>query len=286
MHHYHLIPTTNCDQHCLFCLVKGDPEINLSYEDTVLKLKKARKQGAAFLSIDGGEPTLLPYFGKLIKQSIALGFKKIAIKTNGLGFSDYKFAKTIIEGNENVIKIYLSLHGSNRLIHDKLAQTNGSFSIALKAIKNIIKLQGDFTSNIVICSLNFLYLKEYIDLLTKTGIKKTIFLFIASRGNALQNPFLIPKIEDTIPFIKEAIDYANTKGIEVALTFFPFCLFDNYYINYAVEFHIPNNIDEFDELAAEHYKSPRCKKCKYYSQCPGVWKEYYKLKGFQFKPIK
>ena len=286
MHHYHLIPTTNCDQHCLFCLVKGDPEINLSYEDTVLKLKKARKQGAAFLSIDGGEPTLLPYFGKLIKQSIALGFKKIAIKTNGLGFSDYKFAKTIIEGNENVIKIYLSLHGSNRLIHDKLAQTNGSFSIALKAIKNIIKLQGDFTSNIVICSLNFLYLKEYIDLLTKTGIKKTIFLFIASRGNALQNPFLIPKIEDTIPFIKEAIDYANTKEIEVALTFIPFCLLDNYYINYAVEFHIPNNIYEFDELAAEHYKSPICKKCKYYSQCPGVWKKYYKLKGFNFKPIR
>ena len=286
MNYYHLTPATKCNQDCLFCLIKGGPEINLSYKDVVSQLKKARNQGAAFLSIDGGEPTLLPYFGKLIKQSIALGFKKIAIKTNGWGFSDYKFAKTIIEGNENIIKIDLFLHGPNKIIHDKLTQANGSFNTTLKAINNIIKSQGDLTSNIVICSLNFLYLKEYIDLLKKTEIKKTTFLFIALRGNALNNPLLIPNIEDTILFVKEAIDYANTKGIEVALTFIPFCLFDSHYINYAVEFHIPNNIDEFDELAAEHYKSPRCKKCKYYSQCPGVWKEYYKLKGFQFKPIK
>ena len=286
MNYYHLTPATKCNQDCLFCLIKGGPEINLSYKDVVSRLKKARNQGAAFLSIDGGEPTLLPYFGKLIKQSIALGFKKIAIKTNGRGFSDYKFAKTIIEDNENIIKIYLSLHGPNRIIHDKLTQTKGSFDTAIKAAKNIIKLQGDLTSNIVICTLNFLYLKEYIDLLKKTEIKKTTFLFIALRGNALNNPLLIPNIEDTILFVKEAIDYANSKDINVALTFFPFCLLDSYYINYAVEFHIRNDINEFDELANERYKSPRCKRCKYYSKCPGVWKEYYKLKGFKFKPIK
>jgi len=215
-----------------------------------------------------------------------LGFKKIAIKTNGRGFSDYKFAKTILEGNENIIKIDLSLHGPNKIIHDKLTQANGSFNTTLKAINNIIKSQGDLTSNIVICSLNFLYLKEYIDLLKKTEIKKTTFLFIALRGNALNNPLLIPNIEDTILFVKEAIDYANSKDINVALTFFPFCLLDSYYINYAVEFHIRNDINEFDELANERYKSPRCKRCKYYSKCPGVWKEYYKLKGFKFKPIK
>jgi len=286
MNYYHLTPATKCNQDCLFCLIKGGPEINLSYKDVVSRLKKARNQGAAFLSIDGGEPTSLPYFGKLIKKSIALGFKKIAIKTNGRGFSDYKFAKTILEGNENIIKIDLSLHGPNKIIHDKLTQANGSFNTTLKAINNIIKSQGDLTSNIVICSLNFLYLKEYIDLIKKTEIKKTTFLFIALRGNALNNPFLIPKIEDTIPLVKEAIDYANSKDINVALTFFPFCLLDSYYINYAVEFHIRNDINEFDELANERYKSPRCKRCKYYSKCPGVWKEYYKLKGFKFKPIK
>jgi len=286
MNYYHLTPATKCNQDCLFCLIKGGPEINLSYKDVVSRLKKARNQGAAFLSIDGGEPTSLPYFGKLIKKSIALGFKKIAIKTNGRGFSDYKFAKTILEGNENIIKIDLSLHGPNKIIHDKLTQANGSFNTTLKAINNIIKSQGDLTSNIVICSLNFLYLKEYIDLLKKTEIKKTTFLFIALRGNALNNPLLIPNIEDTILFVKEAIDYANSKDINVALTFFPFCLLDSYYINYAVEFHIRNDINEFDELANERYKSPRCKRCKYYSKCPGVWKEYYKLKGFKFKPIK
>lgn len=286
MDHHHLTPTSKCNQNCLFCLVKKDPKINLSFEDAVSRLKKAHDQGATLLSLDGGEPTILPYFKELIKQSISLGFKNIAIKTNGFGFSNYQYAKTVIEGNQNIIKIYLSLHGADKNIHDKLVQKNGSFDTALKAIKNIIKLKCDFTSNIVICSLNFLYLKEYIDLLKQFGVKKTIFLFIASRGSALKNPFLIPKIEITVPFIKEAIDYANAKDVEVALTFFPFCLLDSYYLNYAVESHIPGEIKNFDELSEERYKSKKCQKCRYYPKCPGVWKEYYQLKSFKFKPIR
>lgn len=286
MSHYYLTPTSKCNQNCLFCLVKGEFKINLSFEDAVSRLKKAHGQGATLLSLDGGEPTLLPYFKELIKQSISLGFKKIAIKTNGLGFSNYQYAKKVIEGNQNIIKIYLSLHGADKNIHDKLVQKNGSFDIALKAIKNIIKLKCDLISNIVICSLNFLYLKEYIDLLKQLGVKETIFLFIASRGNALKNPFIIPEIEMTVPFIKEAIDYANAKDVEVALTFFPFCLFDNYYINYAVESHMPDDIKDFDGLFGEKYKSEKCQKCRYYAKCPGVWKEYYQLKSFKFKPIR
>lgn len=286
MNHYRLTPTSKCNQNCLFCLVKKDSKINSSFKKALSQLEKARYQGATLLSLDGGEPTILPYFKELIKQSISLGFKKIAIKTNGLGFSSYQYAKKVIEGNQNVIKIYLSLHGADKNIHDKLVQKDGSFSAAVKAIKNIIKLKCDFTSNIVVCSLNFLYLKEYVDLLKQLGVKKTIFLFIASRGNALKNPFLIPEIETTIPFIKEAIDYANSKDIEVALTFFPFCLFDDYYLNYAVEFHIPGEIKNFDELSEERYKSKKCQKCRYYTKCPGVWKEYYQLKNFSFKPIR
>lgn len=285
MSHYHLTPTSKCNQNCLFCLVKDDPEINLPYKKALLQLKKARHQGATLLSLDGGEPTILHYFKELIKQSIYLGFKSIAIKTNGFGFSNYKFAKKVIEGNQNIIKIYLSLHCADKNIHDKLVQKSGSFETALKAIKNIIKLKCDLTSNIVICTLNFLYLKEYIDLLKQLGVKETIFLFIASRGSALKNPFLIPEIETTIPFVKKAIDYANLKGIHVALTFFPFCLLDSYYLNYTVESHIPGDIKNFDELSGERYKSKKCQKCRHCQKCPGVWKKYPQLKSFKFKPI-
>jgi MoaA/NifB/PqqE/SkfB family radical SAM enzyme len=286
MNHYHLTLTTKCNQDCLFCLIKGSPEVNLSFKDVILKLKKARNQGAVFLSIDGGEPTLLPYFKKLIKQSISLGFKKIVIKTNGWGFSNYDFAKDILINNQHIIRINLSLHGPNTKIHDYLAQTPGSFKIAIKAARNIIKLQGDLIANIVICSKNYKFLLPYINLIEDLKIKEVIFLFIASRGNALKNTFLIPKIENTIPFVKRAISYADLRGIYVALTFFPFCCLDNYSLTHAVEFHMPSSIESFDELAKEHYKSKECRKCKYYDKCPGVWKEYYKLKGFQFKPVK
>jgi MoaA/NifB/PqqE/SkfB family radical SAM enzyme len=286
MNHYHLTLITKRNQDCLFCLVKGEPEINLSFKDAISKLKKARQQGAIFLSIDGGEPTLLPYFKKLIKQSISLGFKKVVIKTNGWGFSNYDFAKAVLLNNQHIIRINLSLHGPNAEIHDYLAQTSGSFKIAIKAARNITKLQGDLVANIVICSQNYKFLLPYINLIEKLKIKEVILLFIASRGNALKNTFLIPKIENTIPFVRQAISYADSKGIYLALTFFPFCLLDNYSLSHAVEFHISSSIELFDELAKERYKSKKCQSCKYYDKCPGVWKEYYKLKGFQFKPIK
>ena len=286
MEHYIFTPTTECNQDCLFCLVKRDARAQCSYKDTVTLLRKLHKQGIIKLSIDGGEPTLLSYFNKLIRQSIALGFKTIAIKTNGLGFSNYKFAQNILEGNETIIYIYVFLHGPNKISHDKLTQTRGSFDTAIKAAKNIIELQGNIIANIVINNLNFLYLKEYIDLLKKINIRETLFLFILPKGNALKNNFLIPNIKNIIPFIKEAIDYANSKNIHVGLTFFPFCLLGDYYIDFAVETHIPTSISNFDKSSGEIYKSNKCRDCKYFSKCPGIRREYFKLNGFHFKPIK
>jgi len=287
INHYHLTLGYRCNQNCLFCLLKKEENPNLSYRSALLRVKKARKEGANNLTIDGGEPTIFSYFPRLVRESIDLGFKKVVIKTNGLGFSDYKFAKDIIRGNENIVELYFSLHAHHKIIHDKLVNKKGSFETTVRAIKNIIRLQGKCLTNIVICNSNFQYLKEYIDLLKRLKIQKTNFIFIASQGNALKNSFLIPKIENTIPFITKAIDYANTKNITVNLTFFPFCLLGDYYMNYAVEFHMPDSINKFDEDYRKKYKAKECKKCKYFNKCPEVWREYYKIYGFiKAKPIK
>ena len=285
MKHYHLSITSKCDQNCIFCLVKDDPKVIMSYKKALSLLKNARQKGATLLSIDGGEPTILPYFKSLIKYSIKIGFKKIAIKTNGLGFYDYKFTKDIIEGNQNIIKIYISLHAGNKIVHDKLAQKTDSYNITCKAIKNIIRLNGDITANIVICSQNYLYLKEYIGLLKNLKIKQTIYLLTAARGNALKHPYIIPKIESVVPFVEESIDLADSLNIFVALTFFPFCALNKYYINNTVESKMTDNIKKFDGHYKEKYKSAKCKICKYYSNCPGVWKEYLKTNRFNFNPI-
>lgn len=260
-------------------------ETNLSFEDVVLRIKKAYRQGALSFTLDRVEPALLPYLKKLIKQIVSLGFKKIAIYTNGPGFCDYKFAKAILEGNQNIIRIFLSLNGPDKKIHDQIAQQNRSFNTAIKAIKNIIKLNCSLVVKISICRLNFLCLKEYVDLLKSLEVKETTFWFIAPQTNIFKSQFLLPKLETVVPFIKEAIDYANSKNIHAGLTFLPFCLLDNYYIDYTVEIHMPDNLRTSDKFFEQGYKSKKCQKCRYYIKCPGIWKEYYQLRGFKFKPI-
>ena len=287
MDYYHLTLTSKCNHNCLFCLVKGVIKVNLSSKEAFKKLEKAHRQGAKYLSIDGGEPTILPYFKKLVNKAVNLGFKIIAVKTNGTGFSDYNFAREVIKGNEDIIRVYLSLHSSDKKIHDRLTKTEGSFDVAVRAINNITKLNGKLVINLVVCSLNYKHLKGFVEFLAEYKIQETILLFIVPQGNALKNKWLIPKIENTIPYVKKAIDLGNKLGIKVRLTFFPFCLLGKNYMQYAVEYNIPGDIRKFDSLFLKtRYQSPECKKCVFFTKCPGIFKEYYKIRGFHFKPIK
>ncbi|MCX6737240.1 MAG: radical SAM protein [Candidatus Parcubacteria bacterium] len=285
MNHYHLNLGNACNQNCIFCLVNGGKGNSLSFNRAILKLQKARENGAIYLSIDGGEPTIIPYFSKLVERSFLLGFKKMAIKTNGKGFSQYPFAKTILAKHKNDITIYLSLHGPSAEIHNKLTQTKKGFEIVLKAIKNITKLKGKVICNIVICTPNILYLKEYIALLKKMQIKEVIFLFIIPQGRALKNKFLIPKIEDTIPLVEDAIQYAKSLKITISLTFYPFCVLGKYKKD-AVEYHISTDLKHFDRLYKNKYSSQLCRNCLYAKNCPKIWKEYLKIYPFVFNPVR
>ena len=283
MNYYHLNLGNTCNQKCGFCLVNGGKGYMLSFKEAREKLQRARRQEAVFLGIDGGEPTIAPYFPELIEESFLLGFKKIAIKTNGTGFSHYHLARKSLARQKENITIYLSLHGPSAEIHDKLVSERGGFGRALKAIQNLNKLGVRVICNLVVCSSNFLYLKEYIGLLNRLHIQETIFLFIIPKGRALKHSYLIPRIVDTLPFIKQAIDYANNLGIKVSLTFYPFCILGKYK-NKTVEYHIKTDLNSFDQLYRDKYFARECQDCLYAKNCPRVWKKYIKFYPFVFAP--
>ncbi|MEM5781762.1 MAG: radical SAM protein [Candidatus Aenigmatarchaeota archaeon] len=282
----HLTLTKQCNQNCIFCLITEDKIKELKFNDVIKKIKKYKTSNNIFVSIDGGEPTIKPYFISFMKYLSKLKIQSIHLKTNGLRFQDRKFTEQVLKENKNRLKIYLSLEGPSSDIHDALTQTKGSFNGAIKSIKNIKNLGGEIITNIVINSLNYKYLKEYIDLLKKMDIKETIFLFIIPRGRAWAHRDLIPSLEKVRPYIEEAIHYADTQQIFISLTFFPFCLFSkSYYYTHAVEFNINKTISQWDKLNKERYVSPLCRKCIFVDKCPKVWHNYQKLYPFNFKPI-
>ena len=285
MKHYRLIFTSDCTQDCVFCLAKDDPRVRLSFPEVVALLKQQRARGAELLSIDGGEPTNVPYFPSLITKCLALGFKKIAVKTNGYGFADKRFSREVLEGRQDVIKLYLSLHGHNKNLHDRLSRVKGSFAVAMRAIRNVVNLDASIVTNIVVCSENFRFLKQYIDVLVQARVSKTIFLFIVPEGNALRNSSLIPALPEVIPYVQDAVDYANIKGVYPALTFFPFCALDPYYISYAAEAYMPDRFKDPEAFSARRHRPPQCLRCACYRLCPGVWEAYYTLHSFCFKPF-
>ncbi|KKU11194.1 MAG: Heme biosynthesis protein [Parcubacteria group bacterium GW2011_GWF2_46_8] len=285
MRHYRLFLTSVRNENCSFCSVKDDPFVSLSFLDAVTLLREARRKGADYLSIDGGEVTMTSYFTKLIQRSVSLGFKKIVVNTNGFGFRNRDFTETVLEERQHILRICISLYGHNKRVHDRLTNVKGSFDATIKAIKNITDMRGDLVASLVVCSENFPFLKKYIGTLKRLKIKTVIISFVAVEDDVLWKPSFVPDIRDTIPFLQKAIDYANTKNISISLVFFPFCVLGKYYTEYATERYAGNRYKNQKEFFKGKHISKQCFGCTYYNSCPGVWEEYYKLRGFRFRPV-
>lgn len=240
-------------------------------------LESIKNENYTDVILTGGEITLRKDILNIIELAKNIGLSKLHIQTNGRRFSDLEFAEKIVRGNENFIDIFLSIHGHTADIHEGVTNTKGSFDETSKGIDNLVSLGAPIRTNTVISKYNYLFLDEIADFLLVKQVINLQFSFIHPIGEALKNPEAIPNIEDTIPFLKKALT-RNTGNTKILVEAIPFCLLEEDYI-YATE----NFLNKKEDLSKN--KGEDCDKCVHYATCPGIWKRYFSLKGFDFKPI-
>ncbi len=99
-----------CDQNCKHCYansLKSQVENILTFEQWLDVIKAAKKIGCEEIRLTGGEPTLSPYFFKIIKAAHQIGLK-IGFNTHGV-LSNAILAKIVSAAPE---RIFISFEGS------------------------------------------------------------------------------------------------------------------------------------------------------------------------------
>lgn len=307
------IPTSlACNNRCIFCLdkrVRDGKRMMPSYYEIEKILKENKSIGTVIFTVR--EPTLNPGLVGYIKAAKEIGYKEIAIITNGRRLSYKKFCKRIIAAGANRIEV--SIHGHNAKIHDALTRTPGSFKQTLSGLRNLHKLKKQFNFRIftstTLTKLNYPYLDRILDRLLPLRIDTINLNLVEPGGNALIHfGAVVPKCSDVV---KKFFGVIKGKGLiqrkenthpEVIITGVNRCMIGRKYENYIggrETIHIPKrNSDgtiqtkgkakgiEIIEQGAEKIKLESCKRCTFYSSCKGIWKEYIKRFGAdEFKPI-
>ncbi|MDD5005944.1 MAG: radical SAM protein [Candidatus Omnitrophica bacterium] len=279
-----------CNNNCQFCI--GSEKKNLtqmSTNDVMRKMVDIKERGRVYLELIGGEPTIRSDIFSLIKFAKKLCFETIMITTNGRMLSYFDFAREIV--NSGVTNIVFSVHGHTAKLHDSLTGVDGSFHQLLKGIGNLKKIGFDsIGTNTTIVKPNYRFLPKIGKLIYRLGIRNSEFIFVdPSYGGAYINfNELVPKISEAAPFMKDCLDIGRYRNsiLHWQIRYVPLCYFLGYedqiselheVKTFQTEHQAPdfNNFDVEDSRAKiGRIKTKRCKGCKYYSCCEGMWREY------------
>jgi len=292
-----LLTGFSCNNNCVFCSNVADRNFNSSTEELLDKIKEGYKNGFRIIEFIGGEVTIRPDFLQLVSRAREVGFKDVRLTSNGRLFSYPGFAEKA--ARLGLTTVVVSLYGHNKILHESVTRTPGSFEQCLEGIKNILKTGNiELIVNTVVSKINYKFLYEIGEFVSSFGISEwhPLELLPDGRGAKLYDSLAVPYGELS-PYIKKAAELAGDKLERIDFFDFPFCVFDKKVLdNKNVNLFTPKQRFEDIEMRAHDesfrikkiardgkiiyqdkykIKTDFCKKCVHFYSCGGIAKPYY-----------
>ncbi len=288
----------SCNNNCIMCTTKPKEK---NYKDRTTQeilddLQKGIKQGFRRVEFTGGEPTIRKDILDLIKSAKDLGYKDIALSTNGRMLSYNDFAEELIKNG--VRRINFSLYGHNAKIHNAVTRTPNAFEQTIQGIKNIQKFpEVIIIVNTVISKLNYSHLTDMGKFILSLKIKFFNILDLIPDGYAKDfYETLVVRMNDLSDALNNLESILNKFDL-VTFFDFPLCLFkseikDNLHTTFITAEGRKNIAKQIgykpvrfkkkeDDIYTDIHKERIgiCVKCKFYKECGGIWKDYLDLYG-------
>jgi cyclic pyranopterin phosphate synthase len=289
-----------CNNNCIICSNRPDDKTanDRTTDDIVGDLIKGKKDGYNKVEFTGGEPTVRPDILKLAQYAKDIGYKEIAVSSNGRLFSYNSFCDKAVSSGIN--RVTFTLYGPTASVHDAITRTPGSFEQTISGIKNVLKVKDvTVTISTVVTALNFSHLLETKNLLSEIGVKRWSIAELIPYGNAkLFYKMLAVKFKDLSPILNELI---LTRDDLYYILFFDFspCLFSSKARgDQRIEFitakgragmtkqigykHIGERVSIGKESQGQDCFKEQvsgCSKCSFSKDCAGIWKDYIGLYG-------
>jgi cyclic pyranopterin phosphate synthase len=288
----------SCNNNCIMCTTKPKEK---NYKDRDTKeilddLQKGINQGFKKVEFTGGEPTMRRDILDLIKYAKDLGYKDIAISTNGRMLSYNNFTEELIKSG--IGRVNFSLYGHNAKIHDAITRTPQSFEQTIQGIKNVQKFpKVIIIVNTVVTRLNYQHLAEIGNFLSSLKINFFNILDLIPDGYGKDFYKTLAIEMGDLSSALNGLEGILNKFSLVTFFDFPLCLFkpkirDNPYTTFITAERRKSTAKQvgykpirFEKEKGDVYTDIHkkriaiCAKCKFYRECGGVWKDHLDLYG-------
>lgn len=305
-----IVPGYQCNNSCVFCINSEKRDLPARGTAEVRReMSLAARRGCDYLEFAGGENAIRPDFPELVASARRLGFKQVAVATNGRMFSYPEFARRVFDSG--LTSLIFSVHAHKAQLHDALTRVEGSFEQLLRGIENAKKyFRGTVATNTAVTRLNYRTLPETGRFIAGFGFYNSEFIYADPNYGSVKNDFkrLMPRLRDFAPYMRKCLDIAKEwkggppgLGYNWSARYVPLCYFAEYYprqVSEAREARLFSNVQHVApdytsldaikgrrELGRE--KPAKCLGCALYAGCEGIWKEYLRVYGDgELKPVR
>ena len=208
--------TNYCNLHCIFCSASALGNKSKIDDKNAIKIaQKLISNGIKYVSIRGGEPTLVNQLSECVKLFNENGvFVELVSKFNEL--------------NKNLIRIKISLDSTNKDLNDRL-RGRGSYDGAISAINNCQKMKWPFRTQMVITNQNKDGIIDMYNYVSSKGATSfgTILVLPMGRGKKNELVTIDENILNDLIYIKEHEN--NTKFEKLGMGIDGYKFYDDLY---------------------------------------------------------
>jgi cyclic pyranopterin phosphate synthase len=290
---FHVLAGDACNNRCLFCM---EPDGARSHGVTPERARELLRAHASEgeVMFTSGEPTLNPRLPDYVRWAREDGYRRIGLTTNGrrLGYAPY--ARRLLEAGLN--HVVVSVHGPDARTHDAQTRTPGSFAQTLAGLETLARLRGEHALTVhtstVVGRRNVARLSDLYWVLRPFEVDQCVFNAMQPLGRAepLARALVARYPEIVAAFARLAREVGGGRP-RVFLVDVPPCTSAG----------LPADVRGWVECAAytefgsgaarerrsrvekdlaDRVKRPECAACVHDDGCPGPWRTYVEVHGW------
>ena len=195
--------TNYCNLNCIFCSASALGNKEKIDDNNVIEIaKKLISSGIKYVSIRGGEPTLVNQLPECVKLFNENGVF-VELVSNGTGITEELLSK-FEQLNKNLIRIKISLDSTNKELNDRL-RGRGSYEGAVSAINVCEKMKWAFRTQMVITNQNKDGIIDMYNYVSSKGVTSfgTILVLPMGRGKKTELVTIDENLLKDLIYIKE-----------------------------------------------------------------------------------
>lgn len=214
-----------CNLRCIGCHACDDGGERLSSQQAASFIKWGRDRGIDRLWLGGGEPTLRDDLFALVRGARRLGYREVALQTNGMRLAYPRYRDAAIAAGVTEIRFNVKSHRAE--VHDRLSGDVPSHALLVQAVEALAGTPVRVVADVLLLRGTAHELPALVAFFAPRGVRSFV-LWLLSAADPVASADArvaaeVPRIRDLWPALAGARDQAEKLGATLESLHTPPC---------------------------------------------------------------